>query len=1126
MYDKQQRLVEILSDFLIADASGRDLGRVVCDKPSSGRFCIGTLLPRKKEPKPDLADPSEVGLEVVLPGGLESESYMEIKASGSFYYLVFPTLIEQTSERIFSESDESDEESGYAISNPSRLRRVWKKAGPFEIVTRIPLGDLPENGKLEVPDGELLAKLAKKQWGADPDKYRIMKFESKRQQDRDIQMLLPEGALRDEKSLRDYLNASYTGDSPEPLWKTGIEVRVRAEDNGRQRLTIVLQNRVEEDGRSPSDTDNTVFESCIQVNSSDFSFCPITLDRLRDGYRYSGEVPGIGVNAVAVSDSKAEHRKIRIEHTPRVLQKRLVPKSFEATLEQLSTDPIPHLQMLERKMKSHLEQLCSKYREREDLLTEDGKFMFSRDIDLFSSELSRFSEGVRILTSIPEVLEAFKLTNLAFWRSRSRFPTWYRFQIVFLVMMVPDIASTYFESISNKRDQVDVVYFPTGGGKTEAYLSVVVFQIFLDRFMGKKSGISAITRFPLRLLSLQQTQRIADIFASAEILRRSHDKIGSKEHDPFSVGYFVGKANTPNALYKPPYKGQGGEDMLSPIIDDPREGDKYRILDHCPFCGKNAIKVIADNKEVRIKLVCEECGEVIPVYLSDDEIYRYLPAFIVGTLDKMTSASWSPHFRQIFGCVTHRCPDHGFISGGRCFYAGSGNLCTRSESEYIPVSLQNAPPSLIIQDEMHLVRESLGCFDSHYETLLENLLINVTGGKKRFKVIAASATISDVEHQVEQLYMKEGHEFPYRGPDRKESFYYRENEDELARIIVGMVPHHKTMLLTVLDLISAYACKIQTLMKDPSKLIEAGIALTNDEAEVLLRDYWVMISYNLKKMQGDTIEHSIRTMRNPNLIKRGLKEIRVQAMTGEVTFARVREVLEMLQSKENGMEIDLITATSMISHGVDVDSLNMIMFQGMPSNVAEYIQAYSRVGRKYPGIVISVLDQLKERDISHYKYFLNYHDLSDLLIEPVPINRWSKFSIERTLPGIFCASLISYFDPIIMNYDGIYMSDKFNRALQSGQLREEDIKAFIIESYKIKDDDRGEHFENIIRNRVVELINEIRAAKGKEFIPSLLSDSPMTSLRDTDIQIDIEPDRESFAPMRGISTKSVGGVEK
>jgi superfamily II DNA/RNA helicase len=430
---------------------------------------------------------------------------------------------------------------------------------------------------------------------------------------------------------------------------------------------------------------------------------------------------------------------------------------------------------------------------------------------------------------------------------------------------------------------------------------------------------------------------------------------------------------------------------------------------------------------------------------------------------------------------------------------------------------------------MHLIRETLGCYDSHYETFLDTLESEINGGKKRLKVIGASATISEPESQLYHLYMKSGSIFPCRGPDRKESFYYLERQDAVSRYIIGVLPHSKTIIHAIQDILLYHALMVRIWEGDPDRLVSGGFFASREEAAAALSNYSVAVSYNTMKMQVDAIASAARKILSPQLRDWGLRGIKVQPLTGDVSFERVKMVLELLERKEGPRDVDLITATSMISHGVDIDALNFMVFMGVPTSTAEYVQAYSRVGRSHPGVVVVVVNHARERDTSHYRYFSNYHNLSDLLVEPVPINRWAKNSIERTLPGIFCASVMAYFEPQVQKAKGVkrrlYMSDGFTDSINDRSLKEEDILEFVRKCYHVEDP-MGSQFDEAIRSGVHRYVNELTCPRKGSFISGVISTPPLISLRDTDVQVDVKTNAESFAPMGMVSAASKGVADQ
>lgn len=1118
-------------------ATGKKEYRVYDEKPSR-KFFVGNLSPQK-----DLTEiskvitktsPFEFGLEVLIEKEAIPLSKIKIIPEGAFYYRVFPTLEEQIDfnnkqkEGLYLEPLSSEDEDSEFTDNSKgyRLRKIFKKI-PFKNIViernlRDLIGDsLSKEGEFE--ESKLIIEDAFEVYENDSEKY--LKILSK---EKEVDQNVPENVLIDKNTYLEYLQKQYKSVIA-PSWNIAIVYKFSKFNKDCFKLSVRLINSVKEN-REQEDIENSVFETKLKVELEGTNFAPYILDYLKDDYKYNGNIYANGINC---SIKRITSNIIHTEHIPLFEQKKYKSNNrIKLSFKELSTSPISALKKLKGEMESYLEEIENEFDRRS--LTPKGQLRYEDDLKEFKNEIFRFGLGIEAIESNEKAMEAFKLMNQAFMNSSKGYTHWYVFQIVFIVMMIPDVLVSYNSSIDSKyRDQVDLVYFPTGGGKTETYLGIVVFTIFLDRLMGKKFGVSAITRFPLRLLSIQQLQRIADIFAQAEILRRAHPIIGQVNYDEFSTGYFVGSNNTPNKVYADNSKfGKDNEDYITPIINGEYEKKKYQIISTCPFCGKNEVELEGDLEKLRIYHVCKNpaCNEkILPVYISDYEIYRYLPTFIIGTLDKTATIGFQRFFKHILGQVTHKCPDHGFLSGDSCIQRWNG--CKRDPKEYVSVKLLNPAPSLLIQDEMHLIRESLGSYDSHYESFLNYYIKKLNGGKYGIKIIGATATISHYKLQLEELYQKEGVAFPSQGPKLNESFYAYTDESELSRLIVGIMPHNKTIIFAVLDLLRFYSEIIQRYKKDLRLLLDLNIGIDSlEDAKEVIEDYELMLSYNLAKLEGDAVNQSIKTMVNPRLAAKGYNEINFRSMTGDVTFSDIKEALDIIENPSSYEEkIDLVTATSMISHGVDVDMMNFMVFRGMPRNTAEYIQAYSRVGRKHPGLVFIVFNHTRERDLSYYQYFTKFHEFKDILVEPVPISRWAKFTIERTLPGIFCGSIINYFGTVAQNkgYPKLYLSSGFADAYNSNVLKEEEVLEFILDVYGVENSEKGEYFSRIIRERVKRYFNYLLECPSKKFIsfcfPS--QEQPMNSLRDTDVPVEIAPTLQSYDPMLKVSSKKSRGFE-
>ena len=666
---------------------------------------------------------------------------------------------------------------------------------------------------------------------------------------------------------------------------------------------------------------------------------------------------------------------------------------------------------------------------------------------------------------------------------------------------------------------VDIIYFPTGGGKTEAYLGVLVFHCFFDRLRGKCAGVTAWTRFPLRLLTLQQTQRIADIIGIAELVRREHQdpRLSGKGIAGFAVGYFVGKEGTPNELVnasKRP-RPQPEERLNWSRAKDEEYRQRWKRVVTCPFCRTNTVQVDLDEKTVRVRHRCTErnCAfpdGLLPIHVIDNEIYRYLPSVIVGTIDKLAGLGNQRKFSLIFGQVTGYCTEHGYYKGKCC-----QKECTDANRLKKSVPEGISAPTLFIQDELHLLREGLGTFDAHYETFTQELLKKF-GQTQVLKIIASSATIEAFERQVEHLYgrtREQARVFPGPGPTLGNSFY-AQTQDYPQRLFYGVIPHNKTILNAILELLQYYhetLQGLQQLSKDAPNPYNGSIQPGSSGWQMLIDNYVTSLTYFLAARDLSSIHTDLENAVNKELHDNNFRHLEISEMSGSTSTSEVTRILEQVESScpSPGDAPDAILATSMISHGVDVDRFNGMLFYGMPRQNAEYIQASSRIGRQHVGLVLMCLHPARERDQSHYTYFTKFHEFLGQFIEPVAINRWSKFSVQRTLPGLFMSVLLQYIanQSNESNPNRFYMLDFVKKQISSGKLSADHFIPLLEDAYGVAhpNNPAEEGFRSEIRQLVGQFLDQIIGAGSHElFVSSALIPRPMRSLRDVDEAIEIE----------------------
>ncbi len=1119
--------------------------------------------------------PFTTGLKLkVDPNDLDGS--LKIRPDAKFFFKRFPTFEEQLEHVDLAAASESEEETpdtqpevradggvaGVDPSEPQPLVSVYERISPEFATVEISKAQLRNKAD---GGGEITKPISggiQSARSVFEDHERAIKRPMEDASYDEWQNVPPE-ALKSESAFESHLDSVYTDILHEPLWEAEIRTKVSRRDDGCYELSIQLVNTQGEDPETATEPDEAwqsyLFDASLTVSAPSPAFEPFASEKIRDHYQYDGDIYGIGRNcSVTVVDrdpvTSVETDPVPVYRQPKYVSRDTVPApterladgEFEAVLGNIETE-----------MDRAREQYESV---RDTVLAGKGETAaeeYDEMLRQFEQERDRFRRGKELLLDPDneDLRTAFRALNTTF---AQEFEDWRLFQIVFIVMSIPDIGSQIGRTpeVTDMLDQCDIIFFPTGGGKTEAYLGLVTFTAFLDRLRGKNYGMTGLTKFPLRLLSLQQLQRIANVLCLAERVRRDHDEMAGEQ---FSIGYFVGDRNTPNDIFE-----DGGDvNNVRKAAENEEFAQQLLTVPKCPYCREKSVEVTGDLDRLRIVHQCTntECPEVerqggetaeLPIYVTDNEVYRYTPTFVVSTIDKIAVVGMNRRARGLLGQLKYRCPEHGFTSECQCLCSNRGIAEEHRCENDSPAKLESIepvdPPSLLIQDELHLLREEFGAFDSHYETLIQMLINEYTDGEWDMKTVAATATIEGANQQVDALYRKEPNEFPSQGPRLRQSFYAYEDPYRLGRQMIGALPRSIGRTRAINIVTREYARVTQSLEADPDELYDAMQAIAEDvvagplelpqdedarRAAVLeaLDDYKVQIAYNISKNQSDILQRSIKGMVNRQLDAYGEPHERLTpvSLTGETEMGEVRNALSRLQTADADEPIDVVIATSMISHGVDVDRFNFISFFGMPRNTAEYIQAYSRVGRDSTGTVFVLFDSIKARDRSHYTRFEHYHRYQDLLVEATPLERWAEFAIECTLPGIFLGILIQYYDYYFEDKfeKRVYNLDGFRDALDQGVITYDELLRQVLDAYDVAgvdraDDERSigarlyydsieEQFEKLW-NRLLSAepqIRDPRKAGLKKYLGNVMEDEeeelrgPMRSLRDIDEQIPV-----------------------
>lgn len=1073
---------------------------------------------------------------------------IEVTLQWSCYYSVFPTYEQQcefslssteTNENELTESDHplssnNDEENEpYQQQNRRdtlclRFRKISCKAtGNISIPQNID-EDPIISGLQSAVDAEI--ERAIKIASEDPDRLKTDKSNP------DDRITLSDDILTSEGKYN--LFKEQLGNDIPLSWKWSIQVDCQDSENilnaNEQRsflVSINFTNNSEMPKRSSirrsSTREDFLFDTQAKFHFLNGNVTPFTLDLAPRGFRYDREVWGRGFNC-DIERIYTDNNKYQTTHTPCFRQMRYLTKTEPtAPFEKLAEDPIPVLESIQSAMRESLEDWDAAESEFQQRFTDQWEVECKKEFDLdkhnFLSEIKQFERGLNMIRTNHDVRLAFCLTNETFRRAGDRpLPkrTWRLFQIVFLVSQIPGIATLANPENPDEpeRETVDIIYFPTGGGKTEAYLGVLVFHCFFDRLRGKQAGVTAWTRFPLRLLTLQQTQRMSDIIGMAELVRRDQNEPRLNNVAGFAVGYFVGKESTPNALVNinnlPKPKSEDRRNWS--LATDEQRRQLWKRVVSCPACFTNSVEVDLDESAVRIRHRCknENCpfpNGNLPVYVVDNEIYRYLPSVVVGTIDKLASIGNQRKLSMLFGKVTGRCTKHGYYNGKCCQPECNAPECL---SQDIPKGITG--PTLFIQDELHLLREGLGTFDAHYETFTQELLKQF-GQTHPLKIIASSATIEAFERQVEHLYGRlktQSRVFPSQGPTLGNSFY-AQTQNYAQRLFFGIIAHNKTVFNATLELLQFYheiLQYLQKLTKDARNPYDGRVQPGSEQWKALVDNYMTSLTYFLVGRQLSSIHTDLKNDVNTNLEKNGYLPLAISEMTSGTGTDEVTRILQKLENPRTHSEEppDAILATNMISHGVDIDRLNAMFFYGMPRQNAEYIQASSRIGRQHVGIVLMCLHPARERDQSHYAYFRKYHEFLGQMIEPVAINRWAKFSTQRTLPGLFMAVLLQLLAHRQgERHPGLYSRAEYIRCkLLEGEINEDDFIPFLKNAYGVSTANTPAeiNIQDEIELRVRQNLDRIRETTVDGWLSDVLYPRPMMSLRDVDEPIEIELD--------------------
>ncbi|GER90549.1 helicase [Dictyobacter vulcani] len=660
-------------------------------------------------------------------------------------------------------------------------------------------------------------------------------------------------------------------------------------------------------------------------------------------------------------------------------------------------------------------------------------------IDNCRQTLRRIAAGIALVGSDPQAAQAFSFMNRAMWLQRIHTllaeekrrksskelvdidqpgnRSWRPFQLAFILLNLPALTDPAHEDRHATKDALaDLLWFPTGGGKTEAYLGLTAYTLGIRRLQGViegrsgEDGIAVIMRYTLRLLTLQQFQRAAALICACEIIRRGGTSTWGQT--PFRLGLWVGQRSTPNTTSD-----------SAEAINQARDASKYsnntgnpRQITHCPWCGleieagKDILVESYEKGRGRTLVYCSDpfgtCpfsraksnAEGIPVLVVDEEIYRLLPALLIATVDKFAQLPWKGETQMLFGQVDQYCERHGFRSPeikDSDRHRPVGKLTEARSYPQTPLR----PPDLIIQDELHLISGPLGTLVGLYETAVDHLATwTYKGQQVRPKVIAATATIRQASKQVEALFMRTVNIFPPQGLDVEDNFFSLQRKpgpEAPGRRYLGICANGRRM--------KAAQIRVYLSLLAGAQLLYQKYGASSDPWMTLVGYFNSMSELGgMRHLVDDDISNRIWRMDKRGLGNRNRPK--VQELTSRVSSGDIPEVLSSLEQgfgiEGSPKPIDVLLATNMISVGVDIKRLGLMVVTGQPKTTSEYIQATSRVGRNAPGLVCTVYNWARPRDLSHYEQFEHYHATFYQHVEALSVTPFAPRALDRGLAAL------------------------------------------------------------------------------------------------------------------------------
>lgn len=781
------------------------------------------------------------------------------------------------------------------------------------------------------------------------------------------------------------------------------------------------------------------------------------------------KVYGKGVNCGVTWDIDGKKKKVMTTYTPKQLAVTFNPESEEEVIKDACDvfDLTIWSSLSKDKVITRFKSLADKYKvwTKEQKQKAAGNTVLNDILKEQADFLNRLQENIDYLDQNESAFNCFKIANTAMyiqmvvsrdpyfkknrelttipadnhfdddamWRyfSSGKIKPKYRpFQLAFLLM---NVKSTFENDDPYRKDNVDLIWFPTGGGKTEAYLALTALTIAQRRMCHPTDdGISVIMRYTLRLLTAQQFERASFLICALEYLRLHYAKQedNSLGTNPITIGMWIGQASSPNHL-DDLRKGKYAR-FSRYLSGDPNNASSSNPfpISYCPWCGCKMVapgqnnRLISGyerlfdsrgNRDRHIHCINISCcfNHELPISFIDEQLYMTPPTLLFATVDKFAQLR-DANTGRMFGC----------------------NVDKRRK------------PDLIIQDELHLISGPLGSLVGMYESMVEEVCTerdNQGNVVRSPKIIASTATTRNTKRLIQQLYVRKVRSFPVSGVRYDDNFFSKAlRMEDCKRLYLGLSPTgHSASELEIRSVAAQIVAKERLISKE----LEATGCDMNDRKQVAnylasntspyhlkedLDDYWTLVLYynNLKSLGrahsriGQEIKSNAESMRKylheyPSLsfVSNGF-HLRAEEFTSRQESSRIKELLVEAESRTSltrddndrlrvTSKMDVVQATNMISVGIDIERWNTMMMIGQPLTTAEYIQSSSRVGRKRDGLVINLYNPLRLRELSLYENYLPYHEVFYKHVEPLMATTFTEQTVKKLVTNLYLCYMIA-----------------------------------------------------------------------------------------------------------------------